>query len=389
MNNNVLMVDDDPNILSSLERHLRKECNITTTTDTAAAIEILKESGPFAVVVSDFRMPGMDGSDFLEYVKNTYPVTVRIMLTGQADLEQAVNIVNKGQIYRFLLKPCSTDELILIIQDGMRQYELANSEKDLLEKTLKGSVKTLFDILALISPVNFNQSARIRPLAINLAKRMGFENLWEFELGVLLSRIGCVTIPKEIIDKINRNEPLTNQEKETYYSHPRIGKSLVENIPRLERIAEGILYQYKQYSGLGIPEDSRKEGKIPFVGRMLKVLFDYDDYSEGGREKGRAIMVMKRNTGWYDPEIMIALEAEVMGEWKDIGAHMVEIFDLQNGMVLASDIFDKKGSLLVASGTVITPVLKTHLQNYVEFNRLADPIFVFDARTNKSGEKIK
>jgi len=105
MNEKILFVDDDLNILHSFKRNLRKHFNIATASGGEEGLEKLTQDGPFAVVVSDMRMPGMNGTQFLSQVREKYPNIVRILLTGQADMKDAIEVVNQGQIHQFLTKP--------------------------------------------------------------------------------------------------------------------------------------------------------------------------------------------------------------------------------------------------------------------------------------------
>ena len=143
MKEKVLFVDDDPNILEAYTRNLRKFYEIDTALKGDEGLARLNGKEPYLVVVSDLRMPGMNGVEFLSKVKEKTPDTIRMMLTGNADLEAAIESVNKGNIFRFLVKPCSVEILKGALNDGIRQYNLVNAERELLEKTLLGSVKML------------------------------------------------------------------------------------------------------------------------------------------------------------------------------------------------------------------------------------------------------
>lgn len=195
MNNKVLLVDDDLNVLQAYTRTLRGHFRISTADNGTDGIQILKEEGPFAVVVTDFRMPEMDGIQFLTQAKEFAPDTIRIMLSGQADLEVSIQAVNEGNIFRFLNKPCPTDQLIKVLCTAIEQYRLVMSERELLEKTLKGSVKLLLDISNAVNPRTFSRASRLRTTANAIAVRLKVENSWEVELAAMLSQIGCTTIP--------------------------------------------------------------------------------------------------------------------------------------------------------------------------------------------------
>ncbi len=131
---------------------------------------MLWKNGPYAVVVSDFRMPVMDGIKFLIQVKETAPETVRMMLTGNTDLPTAIDAINQGQIFRFLTKPCSGELLIQTLDAGLRQYQLITAEKDLLEKTLKESISLLTDVLAIVNTKAYGRSLRIQQLVAHIVK---------------------------------------------------------------------------------------------------------------------------------------------------------------------------------------------------------------------------
>ena len=107
----VLFVDDEPNVLAAYERQLRKQFDVVTMQGGEAGLQAVTMSGPYAVVVSDFRMPNMDGIEFLSRVKGISPDTVRMILTGYADVQTAIEAVNEGNVFRFLTKQCPPDSL--------------------------------------------------------------------------------------------------------------------------------------------------------------------------------------------------------------------------------------------------------------------------------------
>src|SRR4029077_11303089 len=131
---------------------------VETAEGGEAALDKIAAHGPFAVVVSDRQMPRMDGIKFLSLVKERAPDTVRLMLTGNADLDGAIKVVNEGNIFRFLTKPCPLEVLGKAVEDALGQYRLVTAEKELLNKTLSGSIKLLCDILSMIDPQSFGRA---------------------------------------------------------------------------------------------------------------------------------------------------------------------------------------------------------------------------------------
>ncbi len=315
MNNKVLIIDDDVNILASFERNFRTKYKIVTAHSGEEGLEKLKEDGPFAVVIADYYMPGMNGVQFLSIAKQIAPDSKRIMFTGQADLNVSIDAINEGGIFRFLSKPCPMEHLEKILASAVEKYHLVISEKEMLEQSLKGSIKLLIDILSIVNNKTFSQATRLRKTAQEIAVRLKANNLWEIELAALFSQIGCVTIPNEILNKVYGGQPLTQEETEIYYSHPNAGKNLLNNIPRMEEIVNAIAYQYKQF--------------------------------DGSVQPGFVVIAIKRE------EITI-------------------------GMVLADDIKDSSGAILISKGNKITDVLQMRLIVYARLGRIVEPIKVLE-----------
>lgn len=135
MQHKVLFVDDDPNVLAGIRRQLRKKMPIETVESGSAGIEAIGTQGPFAVVVTDYCMPGMNGIEFLTRVRQASPETVRMLLTGSADLHAAIQAVNQGNIFRFLTKPCSPEQLVEAIDSGIKQYRRTHRERKFNQRT--------------------------------------------------------------------------------------------------------------------------------------------------------------------------------------------------------------------------------------------------------------
>lgn len=135
MSNRVLLVDDDPNILAAFQRQLRKKADIQTALSGAAGLEILKSGDPFAVVVTDYCMPEMNGIEFLSQVRRISPDSVRMLLTGSADLAAAIQAVNQGNIFRFLTKPCASEELLEVLKVGIEEYRRIHKQRKFNKRT--------------------------------------------------------------------------------------------------------------------------------------------------------------------------------------------------------------------------------------------------------------
>lgn len=135
MSNKVLFVDDDPKVLAGIRRQLRKKVPLETVESGRAGLEAICANGPFSVVVTDYCMPGMNGIEFLKRVRQAAPETVRMLLTGSADLDAAIQAVNQGNIYRFLTKPCSPEQLTEALDSGIKQYRHTRRERKFNQRT--------------------------------------------------------------------------------------------------------------------------------------------------------------------------------------------------------------------------------------------------------------
>jgi response regulator RpfG family c-di-GMP phosphodiesterase len=371
----VLFVDDDPNILAAYQRQLRKQYQIDTALAGDRGLEAVAKAGPYAVIVSDLKMPGMNGIQFLSRVKEMAPDTVRMMLTGFADLQTAIEAVNEGNIFRFLTKPCSPEILSRALDNGIEQYRLITAERELLEKTLKGSIKVLTQILSLLNPEAFGRASRITRYAREIGLVMKFPKIWQLETAAMLSQIGFILLPEEALKKIYHGQQLTPEETQLLDMHPFITSDLLKNIPRLESIARIISYQEKRFDGSGIPVDEVRREEIPLGARVLKVALDFDTLLTAGESKSKAIPQLKQRPGWYDPAVLTALEAVVWIEGK-FQVKVIPLRDLRDSMILDDDVFTTGGTLLIAKGQEVTPLIIKRLHNFAETAGVKEPLQV-------------
>ncbi len=374
MKDKVLLVDDEANVLAGYKRQLRKLFSIETAQSGAEGLEAIESKGPFAVIVSDLRMPGMDGIEFLAQARVATPDSARIMLTGFADVQNAIDAVNEGNIFRFLTKPCEPVVLAKAIAAGVKQYRLVIAERELLEQTLRGSVKVLTDILSLLNPEAFGRASRVTHYVTEIVRLLGEDQVWQYETAAMLSQIGCVTLPVHVVRKVVKGRPLSSEETKIYAKHPEIAAELVSNIPRLDEISEMIAYQEKRFDGSGPPEDDRRQEGIPLGARILKVVLDFDALVFSGDSKGRALVKLKERAGWYDPAVLTALEmalgVEAKYETLDVG-----VYGLKEGMILAEDVVGGEKKLL-AKGQELSGTIIKYIRNYHRAVGVDEPIKV-------------
>lgn len=380
MNERILLVDDDYDIISAFHRNLRNHFKISTATSGAEALDIIKENPPFAVVVSDYSMPQMNGIDFLMNVKKVSPDTVRVILTGYANLDTTMEAVNKGNVYRFLTKPFQTDTLIKTLNDCIEQFRIITLEKQLLDKTLKGTIKILVDILAAINSKAFSKASNLRKISRTIAEKIEYPELWEVEIAALLSQIGCITIPQDIIDKVYSRKELNSIEEKIYYSHPSFARDLVKNIPRLEKIANDIAYQYRNFDGSNADEDTTAGEDIPLIARILRIAHDFDYFMNLGLRYDNILQRLIYDLQCYDPKIINKLSTGTF-PFRNYIAKTVPFRKLRIGMMLADDIKDDRQFVLLSKGTEITDVMLLRLINHSKVRTIVEPIKVLELQS--------
>lgn len=382
MTNKVLCVDDDANVLTGIQRNLRKQFDIDTAVGSLAALKLLDAGKPYAVIVADMQMPGMNGIEFLNIVREKYPDTVRVMLTGNAEQRTAADAVNRGQVFQFLNKPCLPEKLADVLKNSIKQYRLLTAERELLESTLNGSVKVLMEILSLTDPGSFGRSQTLRDQARRVAAAMKVESLWEIELAAMLARIGVVCVPPILMQKARAKLTLTAEEKEILLRIPQTGSDLLAKIPRLHPVARIVLYQDKNFNGSGFPADPVSGKDIPLAARILKALDGLARTELNPESWAQGVEQMRQQDGIYDPAVLDVLERyfELAADAPPRPAVRRSVgFDLlQAGQVLAADLNTRDGVMVIGAGTRVTPLIMERLRNFASVSGLEEPIYILD-----------
>jgi response regulator RpfG family c-di-GMP phosphodiesterase len=365
----ILLVDDEIAILDGLRRQLRKRFDVHTANSGAEALELLT-SVQVAVVVSDMRMPQMDGATFLAHVRARYPEVVRILLTGQTDTQAAIKAVNEGQIYRFLTKPCPSDVLLDDIGSAVELNRLVTAEKELLGTTLRRTVEALTSTLSLAQPAAFGRAVRITRTVTELAEALRIQEPWALEVTAMLAHLGAVTLPANVLAKLDSGRPLTDEQADMVNRVPDISRDLVASIPRLEEVAEAIGRFRLRYDGLGAPIGAPSGEDLPLAARILRVAADFDEEMSQRPSIQDSLTVMRANAGAYDPRV---LEALVVCHEAPVGEgapREMDVEELRSGMVIFDDVFSSEDLLLVSRGTVVTEPLILRLENYANQGRV-------------------
>lgn len=369
----ILFVDDEPSVLDGFTRLLHHEFSMVTAAGPEQGLITLQQTGPYAVVVSDMRMPVMSGAQFLAKVRELSPDTVRIALTGYADIETSMHAVNEGNIFRFLTKPCPKGVLATALNAALDQHRLVAAEKELLEKTLMGSVKVLTEVIGMVNPLVFSCTTRIQRCVRAIVDRLNLESPWRFEVAALLSQLGCVVLQPEITRAIFAGQALSPEDQERFNGHPRIACDLLGNIPRLEPVAWMIEQQLTPVAELKSASGGRPHDIVTGA-RILSVAVAYDRLLSQGNTAEHALQKLRARGHIFDEKIVGLLEDLSPDTTAEVRTW--PIADLQRGMILQEEIRTQAGVLVVAKGQEITHPLTIRLKNFLDSRAISGNVVI-------------
>lgn len=354
----ILCVDDEPHVVEGIKRLFRKRYDVSTDTAPQAALDRFSAGETFDVIVSDMRMPGMNGAALLSLVRQRAPDTVRLLLTGHSDIDSAIAAVNDGNIFRFLTKPCPFETLSAALDAAIAQHRLVTAEKVLLEQTLVGSIRAMTEVLALVHPEGFGRAIRQGERARSIAERLELRDAWHVEVASMLSAVGFVVLPGDVAAKLNAGLSLEAAEREMVSRVPAVIERVISHIPRLDLVREVLSHQ-----GLANAGPATKGPRSPPVGaRILKIVQDLSraEATEGSTEAALAFLRAHRDD--YDAALFEAMTSACSPRPPEV--NRLELRDVQTGMVLASDVKSRTGMLLVTQGQRVTQQLLERLRNF-------------------------
>ena len=376
MKDRVLFVDDEPNVLDGIRRQLRNRVDLETATSAAAGLQLIRTRGPFAVIVSDMRMPEMDGARFLARVNEIAPESVRMVLTGQADLDSTIKAVNEGRIFRFLLKPCDPDTLQDVLKAGIDQYRLVNAEKQLLENTLNSTVKVLCDVLGMINPVAHRHAQQIQRYAESAAESLRLQPAWQYRLAAMLSQLGCIAMPVDTLVRAYGGAALSDDEQRLFDSHPAVAGNLIGAIPRLESVAAMVTGQ------IDVPARDLSQGNAStwaaekIGAAILWAAVRFDRHVSQGRIPEQAAQLVLQAAPGLPLAITEAMVNTISTESGLVMTRHVTLRELAIGMTINADVVSERGTRLVPSGTEVNSSVLERLRAVATGVGVIEPIRV-------------
>ena len=362
----LLCVDDEPELLDNLRLVLRKRFDVTTANSGAEALALFDDDSvaPFDAVLSDMRMPEMTGAVFLTTLRQRYPDIPRLLLSGQSDLDSAIAAINDAKIFRFLTKPCPPDLLIESIDEAIQTARLKTIERDLLDRTLNGTVDMLVDVLGLISPDAADRAGRVKSHVHHLCQALERPVSWELDLAAMLSQLGFVAMP------------LTEGEESAEHVDRRVelAAELLIHIPRLESVAALVRGQCATQP---VRLDDEIDNWTPreLNAEILRLAVRFDDLITAGHSPDAATGAMKA-AETPTPPFLLAAVGRLGNPEEDFVDMELQVTELEAGMTLTTDLLLATGPKLAPAGMELTGALVARIVSFARTTGVQQPVGV-------------
>ncbi len=395
-NKKILYVDDEVNLLSSFRSLMRKEDFETFLLQDSTMIEeMLEKSGPFAVVLSDQRMPGLTGAELLETVANIHPETIKMLVTGYSDYDEMVQAINNGGISHYISKPWKDEELKSIVRTMYKRYNLASENKyllselkskhaklkELLDGTILESTHLLVDVLSYINPHAASQTDRVKSAGLPILEKiadLSHQERWEISVAFDLFNLGFAVMPTWVQLALNKEGLSAAGRFSICNDHHLLAAQLLERIPGFEGAARIIQLSGKNFNGTGSPENVKISGKdLPLGARFLKIFIDMDKLSSPHFKDIEILKSMSEQTAKYDVELLNRV-IESFTEVNELKSKELMVYsqDLMPGMLILQTIQTVSGIKLVNPNTVLTKTSLMAIRSWEKLEGIKEPIKV-------------
>ena len=398
----VLCVDDAPLVLGGLARTLRLNYDVRTAAGGRAGIEALAADREIAVVISDLRMPGLDGATFLACARRGAPAATRVVLTGQADVADAIAAVNEGQVFRFLLKPIDARLLRSAVDAAVAQHRAFEDQRAQLEQLVPESVALFVQhLLARVDPAACARAARLKRFVAEVGPRLTLGHRWPVEVAAVLSQVGVLAPPRTLRDRGGPGHALAPGDQRAALDAPLLGEQLLAGIPLVDSVRYILRHAARPLlapvPGLAQTPDQPPGDRAPEPGadaagvlgaRLLRFALAYEEMASQGTDRATILATLARYVEEGDAPVLAALRAHAtdvmddapvsaaLGEFPagapeahtltaDADAAAVRVVCLSEvhaGMQFVADVRTDGGLLLVAGGQVVTPALVDHIR---------------------------
>lgn len=376
----IVLADPDPGVQSGFMRLFSNDYDPICFPESEEALKHLKAHPNAAVIVSCYNLPGRGGTAFLRAAEGIVPLASRVMLTGETAPEAIKKAVNEGHAFKYLEKPCQKEELISSVETALSHHRHMAKERQLLERTLSGSVRMLIEMLALFHPEAFRRTGTVRRQALKLAQELGMKKTWELDMAVMLSPMGEALLPKDILARYRAARSLNDQERDILDKAPAQTRELLKNIPQFNKVSEYLYLSARGFDGSGFPKDGPKGDDIPLVSRIIRLLTDLWYASPESGPDAAAFEALTINQRKYDPRVLKLARKVLLDDALGDRKHVVtecHIRSLQAGDVLVDDVLSETTrELVLGAGHSLTPTTIRRLEHYHQTAGVRQPVRV-------------
>jgi len=415
----ILCVDDEPNILSSLRRLFRPKGFQILVADSGKAGLAVLEAETVDLVISDMRMPEMNGAQFLEHVRQRWPDTVRLLLTGHSDVTAIIDAINRGEIYRYITKPWDDNDIVLIVRQALerkameletKRLEALTAKQNLelkelnasleakveartaeiqaanerLKSTFVTSIKVFSTLIEMRGGNLSGHSRRVADLCRKIALKLQLESKLKQEIFVaaLLHEIGKIGFADDML-----STPLSKMkvdQLEAYRKHAAHAEQLLLPLQDLHGASEIISAQFERFDGTGFPDHLAGE-LIPIGTRILSLASDYDNMQIGMQTHSRLspdearVMISHGSGSRYDPKVVAAFVETISDASQKVSGvpdRPVKSEEMEIGMVLSRDLITPSGLLMLSSGHVLDARVIVRIKNFERTGGLELTVYV-------------
>lgn len=361
----VMLVTSDSGFAAQAGEVLEPVVDLACLPDAEKGLAMLAEDNRFAAVLSGLHLPGMNGIKFLSRVRREFPRTMRLMVTADRSFKTAAGAINAAHISKMLPRPCPPQALKAAVQDAVSKYRRERkSEGDPCRDVLFGCVRMLVDIMELTHPDAVERSKRIRRPAQRVCAELKAMSTQLMDMVVLLSNIGCVALPPELLESLEAGQRPSKEEMQIFYTHPSIAAHLLGNVPHMEKIAQIIRHQNTPVS-----QDP------PMGARILKACIDMDQMQLTGAPPDKALDFMAAKPKVYDTEVVKALR-HYQEESSQTRCLNLTVAGLEPGMVMGKDMVAGSGAVLLHKGDTLSEASHLRLQTFQDLLKVKEPICV-------------
>ena len=327
----ILLVDDEEDNLALLYRTLRHDFDILQTTSSIEALEILKEN-PIDIIISDHKMPIMNGVEFLRQSYDINPDCIRLLITAYSDSNILINAINYGKIYQYIKKPWEPSDLLVILKSAA-EYRQLKLENDRLIYDLKdlfaGTVNAIIEALDAKDSFTMGKSRRVTYFAVKMVKCFNLSNqdIGKLELAGLLHDIGMIGIPEEIL---NKTEALTEDDFEAIKQHVLYGVKILEDIKQLKDVVEIIKCHHERFDGTGYPYGIKGD-EIPLISKIITIADAYDSMTSNRSYRKslsheEALKKLEEQSGrQFDPIVVQAFKTVISQALQEINEFELQL----------------------------------------------------------------